>query len=221
MFSLKLKDLWPRIWMRYSGLNRLGRLASYIAAFGAAPSYGRVPLARFGSHGYISWSAIIHHQKLKIKKRCFIGDSVTIYQDNEGDEIVLSEGVHIHRNTILHTGRGGKINIGAETHIQPRCQVVSFNGPIKIGDRGEIAPHCAFYSYTHGVAPGLPVRGQPLESKGGITLGNDVWLGFGVIVIDGVHIGNDAIVGAGSVVTKDIPENSIAVGNPARVVKMR
>jgi acetyltransferase-like isoleucine patch superfamily enzyme len=60
-----------------------------------------------------------------------------------------------------------------------------------------------------------------LKTKGGIVVGDDVWLGFGVVVLDGVRIGKGAVVGAGSVVTRDIPDNAIAVGVPARVVKMR
>ena len=66
-----------------------------------------------------------------------------------------------------------------------------------------------------------PIRSQPLQTKGGIVIEDDVWLGFGVIVLDGVRIGKGAVIGAGSVVTKDIPEGAIAAGIPARVIKMR
>jgi acetyltransferase-like isoleucine patch superfamily enzyme len=71
------------------------------------------------------------------------------------------------------------------------------------------------------MADGLPIRRQPLHSKGGIVIEDDVWLGVGVIVLDGVRIGRGAVVGAGAVVTKDLPPNSISSGAPARVVKMR
>ncbi len=62
---------------------------------------------------------------------------------------------------------------------------------------------------------------QPLTTKGDVVIENDAWLGFGVVVLSGVHIGEGAIIGAGSVVTRDVPEGAIAVGNPARVVRMR
>lgn len=62
---------------------------------------------------------------------------------------------------------------------------------------------------------------QPLETKGGIEIGDGAWLGYGVIVLSGVRIGESAVIGAGSVVTRDIPAGAIAVGSPARVVKMR
>jgi acetyltransferase-like isoleucine patch superfamily enzyme len=185
------------------------------------PFYGRIPLSMFGPNGYISPTAIINHPKLSISKKCFIGDGVTIYQDRGGEDVFLSELVHLHRGTTLQNGRGGAISIGVDTHIQPRCQISAYKSSVHIGKRGEIAPYCAFYPYDHCFLPGVPIRNQPLESKGDIIIGDDVWLGFGVIVLNGVHIGNGAIVGAGSVVTKNISENCIAIGNPARVIKTR
>ena len=84
-----------------------------------------------------------------------------------------------------------------------------------------IASGCAFYSYDHGVAPSLLIGKQPLETKGKILVEDDAWLGFGVIVLSGVHIGKGAVIGAGSVVTHDVPAGAIAVGSPARVIKSR
>jgi acetyltransferase-like isoleucine patch superfamily enzyme len=84
-----------------------------------------------------------------------------------------------------------------------------------------MAPNCSFYPYDHGTAPGIPMMNQPLTTKGGIFVGDDVWFGVGVTVLDGVHIGNGAVIGAGSVVTHDIPEGAIAAGVPARVIRMR
>ena len=221
MLSTKLKNRWARFWMKRSGLSRFGRTACQIAGWFEPPFYGRIPLSRFGPNGYISPTAIICHPKLSISKKCFIGDGVTIYQDREGEDVFLSEQVHIHRGTTLQNGRGGKITIGVDTHIQPRCQISAYKGSVYIGKRGEIAPNCAFYPYDHCFLPGVPIRKQSFKSKGDIIIGDDVWLGFGVIVLDGVRIGNGAVVGAGSVVTKNIPENCIAVGNPAHVIKTR
>ncbi len=62
---------------------------------------------------------------------------------------------------------------------------------------------------------------QPLQTKGGIFIHDEAWLGYGVIVLSGVQIGKGAVIGAGSVVTRDVPDNAIAVGVPARVVRMR
>jgi acetyltransferase-like isoleucine patch superfamily enzyme len=93
--------------------------------------------------------------------------------------------------------------------------------PIHIGHRVEIAARCDFQSFDHGTATDRPISRQPLTTKGPITIEDDVWLGHGVIVLSGVRIGTGAVIGAGSVVTKDVPANAIAVGVPARVVRMR
>jgi len=133
----------------------------------------------------------------------------------------LGDGVAILRDTIIETGFGGSLTIGAHSSIHPRCQLNAYGDSIQIGCGVMIAPNCALYSYDHGTAPGQIVRGQPLQSKGGIVIGNDAWLGTGVIVVDGVRIGQGAVIGAGSVVTQDVPDGAVAVGVPARVIKRR
>ena len=133
----------------------------------------------------------------------------------------MGDQVHILRDTIIETGFGGSLTIGSKTTINPRCQVNAYLAPIRIGRGVQIAPNCALYSYDHGFAPGKTIRDQPIQTKGGIIIDDDVWLGFGVIVLSGVHIGKGSAVGAGSIVTHDIPDEAIAVGRPARVIKMR
>ena len=81
---------------------------------------------------------------------------------------------------------------------------------------------CVFMPYQHGHDdPNLPMREQPLTSRGDIVIEDDVWLGAQVCVMDGVVIGKGAIVGAGAVVTKDVPPYTLAVGVPARVIRSR
>jgi acetyltransferase-like isoleucine patch superfamily enzyme len=216
----RLKKKWIRFWMQFDPLGPLGRIASYLATW-LAPSYkNRVYLANFNPKGYIAPSATICHTNLSLGGNVYIGDRVTIYQSNSGS-VQLSKGVKLYSDIIIETGDGGVVSVGEGTHIQPRCQLMAYAGSLEIGCRVEIAPNCAFYPYDHGFAAGEPIRTQPLQTKGGIVVGNDSWLGFGVIVLDGVRIGEGAVVGAGSVVTKDIPDNAIAVGVPARVIKMR
>ena len=221
MLSPRFKKRWARFWMRFSGAGRLGRAACWIAGVFSPPFYGRVPLAAMASRGYFAPSATIHHSNIIFGSRVFIGDRVLIYEDHRGGSVELCSGVHLHRDTIIQTGEGGAVTIGDDTHIQPRCQFSAYKGSIKIGSRVEIAPNCSFYPYGHGMVPDRPISQQPLQTKGGIIIDDDVWLGVGVIVLDGVRIGKGAVVGAGSVVTKNIPDGAIAVGTPARVVKMR
>lgn len=107
------------------------------------------------------------------------------------------------------------------THIQPRCQFSAYKGSIRIGCGVQIAPYCSFYPYDHGTDPGDLISKQLVRSKGDIVTDDDAWLGVGVCVLDGARIGKGAVIGANSVVTSDIPDYSIAVGVPARVVKSR
>jgi acetyltransferase-like isoleucine patch superfamily enzyme len=60
-----------------------------------------------------------------------------------------------------------------------------------------------------------------MTTRGGITIEDDVWIGFGAVVLDGVHIGSGAVIGAGSVVTRDVPAQAVVAGSPARVLKYR
>jgi acetyltransferase-like isoleucine patch superfamily enzyme len=219
--SQRIKYHWARTWMRLAGVSIFGRFASRVASLSMPPSQGCVPLAGFSSNGYISSTAVLHHDTLERGKHCFIGDRVTIFKDNEGGYVKLGDKVHLHAGVIFQTGIGGNIVIGDKTHIQTGCQFSAYKGSVIIGERVDIAPKCAFYSYNHGIEADTEVRKQPLTSNGGIIIGNDVWLGFGAIVLDSVEIGEGAVIGAGSVVTKNIPSNAIAVGNPAKIIKYR
>ena len=89
--------------------------------------------------------------------------------------------------------------------------------PIVFGDNVFVGPNCGFYTAEHPLD--VVKRRSGLEYAKPITIGNDVWFGGGVQVLAGVTIGNNVVIGAGSVVSKDIPANSVAVGNPARVIK--
>jgi acetyltransferase-like isoleucine patch superfamily enzyme len=144
-----------------------------------------------------------------------------VYQDHGGGPVRIQDNAKLIGHTTIQTGLGGSCIIGAGASIQPHCQFSAYKSPITIGCNVEIAPYCAFYSYDHGTASGRPVHTQPLQSKGGITIEDDAWLSVGVIVLDGVRIGRGAVIGAGSVVTKDLPDNSVSAGVPARVIRMR
>jgi acetyltransferase-like isoleucine patch superfamily enzyme len=105
--------------------------------------------------------------------------------------------------------------------IHPRCQINAFVADIEIGRGVMMAPGCALYSYNHGILPASRIREQPLESKGGIVIGEESWLGVNVVVLSGVRIGAGAVLAAGAVVMHDVPEGAIVGGNPARVIKLR
>lgn len=92
---------------------------------------------------------------------------------------------------------------------------------VEIGDNTSIAANCYIIDSNHGIEKGKLIREQKSAVKGPVVIGEDVWLGAGVKVLSGVHIGNGAVIGAGAVVNSDIPENAVAVGVPARVIRYR
>lgn len=92
------------------------------------------------------------------------------------------------------------------------CATVAF------GDNVFIGPNCSFYTAGHPLD--VKQRNEGLEYAHSIHVGDNVWMGGNVVVLPGVSIGNNSVIGAGSVVTKDIPDNVVAVGNPCKVVKI-
>src|SRR5262245_7000203 len=109
---------------------------------------------------------------------------------------------------------GSYISIGAETFVNYDCVMLDVC-PIRIGSACQLATRVQLLTATHPVDPGP--RREGWESGSPITLGDNVWLGGGVIVCPGVTIGDDTVVGAGAVVTRDLPAGVVAFGTPAVV----
>lgn len=111
---------------------------------------------------------------------------------------------------------GYNIEIGENFFANHNCVILDC-AKVTFGDNVFIAPDCGFYTAGHPLD--YEHRNQGLEYAYPITVGNNVWIGAGVRVMPGVTIGDNVVIGAGSVVTKDIPSNKIAYGNPCKVVK--
>jgi len=217
----KFQSRWTRLWMRFAGLTWFGRLATWLATWFTPPYKARHYLASLNRRGYVAPSVTIYHTSLRMDRHVFIGDRVIIFQAKDGGPIELGERTSLFGDVLLETGDGGTITIGPNSRIHRGCQLIAYKAAIHIGCDVGIAQDCALYPYDHGVGPGEPVSKQPLETRGPIIIEDHVWLGVGVIVLSGVRIGKGAVIGAGAVVTRDVPEGAIAVGVPARVVKMR
>jgi maltose O-acetyltransferase len=116
----------------------------------------------------------------------------------------------------VHVDYGTNIAIGARCFANYGLVALDV-ARIEIGDDVQIGPNVQLLTPTHPLAP--TPRREKWEAAKPITIGDNVWLGGGVIVCPGVSIGADTVVGAGSVVTRDLPGGVLALGNPARVVR--
>ena len=216
-----IRRLWMRFWMRLAGHNMAGRLAMRIASWSAPPYRGQTVLARLSAAGFHSPSITRHHPDVRFGEHTFVGDRVVLFSRDGTGRIRLADRVYVYQETFLETGEGGEIHIGADSSVHPRCQLMAYKASIRIGQGVSIAQGCAFYPFDHGIEPGRTIRSQPLVVKGDIEIGDEAWLGTGVVVLSGVRIGAGAVVSAGSVVTRDVPDNAVAAGVPARVVWRR
>ncbi|MBE7713167.1 MAG: sugar O-acetyltransferase [Cyanobacteria bacterium SIG26] len=111
---------------------------------------------------------------------------------------------------------GWNIEIG-ENFYSNHNLVILDPAKVEFGDNVFIGPNCAFYTPEHPLDANT--RNKGLEYAYPIKVGNNVWFGGNVVVLSGVTIGDNVVIGAGSVVVKDIPSNSVAVGNPCKVIK--
>ena len=111
---------------------------------------------------------------------------------------------------------GCNTELGERVYFNANCVILDC-AKVTIGDDTFIGPNTQFYTPIHPLD--FKTRNTFIESAKPITIGKNCWLGGSVIVLPGVTIGDGCVIGAGAVVTKNIPENSLAVGNPAKVIK--
>lgn len=125
-------------------------------------------------------------------------------------------GKSLHVNTPFNCDYGENIEVG-DFFFANFNLVILDEAKVTFGSHVYIGPNCSFYTAIHPLDP--VERNKDIEAAKPITVGDSVWFGGNVIVLPGVTIGSGTTIGAGSVVTKDIPDNVVAVGNPCRVIR--
>ena len=141
------------------------------------------------------------------------------------DELVPNRGKNAYFQGPVYFDYGVFTSVGENFYANYNLTILNCC-PVKIGNNVFIGPNCSLLTPMHGFLPSdrnLRVRenGQlyDLEYAKSITIGNDCWLCGNVVICGGVTVGEGCVIGAGSVVTRDLPPYSLAVGNPARVVR--
>lgn len=132
------------------------------------------------------------------------------------EELLGSRGQDFGLEPPFFCDYGYNIHVGDQVFFNFNCVILDVN-QVTIGDRCLFGPNVQIYAATHPV--NAKIRGSLLEFGKPVTIGSDVWVGGGAIICPGVSIGDRSIIAAGAVVTKDIPSDVLAGGNPARVIK--
>ena len=165
---------------------------------------------------------IRHPHKIELGDGVVLDDGAVVDAKGGGNAgIALGDRVYVGRNTIVYC-KNGDIEIGENVSLSANCVVFSSNRLV-MGKNSVVAAFAYLLSggeYDLNDATPLALQ-KGTCTKGPLEIGEDVWLGAGVKVLDGASIGDHCAIGAGGVVNKPVPANSIAVGVPARVVKTR
>ena len=154
-------------------------------------------------------ATLVRTQGMSIGHQCYIAESAVVYCDglSLGDRSFIAACAQVM----------GDISIGADSSVNPYTDI---RGDVTIGNGVRIGAHTSILGFNHLMEPDRPVFQQDVESRG-IRVGDDVWIGSRVVIVDGVSVGNHVIIGAGSIVTHDVADWAIVGGNPARLIRDR
>ena len=158
--------------------------------------------------------------RMKCKQLCQEYNNLLIQDlDNRRKQIKMilgKTGANIHIEPHFWCDYGWNIEVGGNFYANHGLVILDAGGVV-FGDNVFIAPSCGFHTSGHPID--FERRNEGLEYAYPIVVGNSVWFGAGVQVMPGVTIGDNVVIGAGSIVVKDIPSNTVAVGNPCKVLR--
>ena len=168
-------------------------------------------------HMYVSYP-----KQIVMGEGCHVSHLVTLRANGKDDSsysLALGNRVSIQEYSLLAVN-AGYINIGDDSWLSPQC-IIYGNGGVSIGNNVLLGPRVTVNTVGHQHnSMTTPINHQPL-TLAPVTIQDNVWIGLGATILQGVHIGSGAIIAAGAVVTKDVPANAIVAGVPAKIIRMR
>lgn len=169
---------------------------------------------------YKAWLDGLGQERMENKKRIYAFNHLEPDRMDEKEkllkEILGKTGEYVHIEAPFHCDYGYNIEVGENFFANYNFTVLDV-GKVRIGANAQIAPNVSIYTAGHPVHP--ESRNSGYEYGIGVTIGDNVWIGGNACILPGVTIGDNAVIGAGSVVTRDIPGNVIAAGNPCRIIR--
>jgi len=164
-----------------------------------------------------------------------------VYKLRFGRRLLVDGLAFIGPGAVLQIGKKGRIEIGRWSWLGHGCKLRSHEGVISIGAKSVLGQECTISAYQHVsigrecviadrvmlidfdhgmVEVDRPIRLQGIYKRD-VRVGNNVWIGYGACVLRGVTVGDNAVIGTNAVVTRDVPDNAVVAGVPARVIRMR
>lgn len=169
---------------------------------------------------YKAWLDGLSEERMENKKRIYqynlLAPDAVEEQEKLIKTILGKTGKYVHIEAPFHCDYGYNIEVGENFFANYNLTVLDV-GLVRIGNNAQIAPNVSIYTAGHPVHPDS--RNSGYEYGIAVTIGNNVWIGGNAVIMPGVTIGDNVVIGAGSIVTRDLPSNVIAAGNPCRVIR--
>jgi acetyltransferase-like isoleucine patch superfamily enzyme len=175
------------------------------------PKYARLLLR-------LAWLKLRFRGRLQTDGMAFVGPGVRL-EIKPGARLVLGRWSWIGHGCKIRVHEG-EVRIGAKTVLGQECTISAYQ-QVSIGRECVIADRVMLIDFDHAVVDvERPIRMQGIYKRD-VDVGHNVWIGYGACILRGVRVGDNAILGTSAVVTRDVPDNAVAAGVPARVIRIR